>query len=262
MIEEKTPEMTRSDSPGYGKDREIYNHPAFGTITMTIPQGNRRDSLFGSDIGHTSCIRIQIDRAELHRDLNHDWIHQRDHLLEFEMSHAQFAQFITSAGNGGGTPITLRWTEKDKQLPAIKKIETKHDTFRREINRSAAERLEMMEKWVGSLGAMLDSGKIGKNGLREIHKELKRHVEQLPGTMDFVVKSAEEALEKATSDAMIQIESYVQMTANRIGLKRIEELAAIEDKSGVCNHVYSRAIDQEYPRKCIHCGEPEQSKGD
>lgn len=25
-----------------------------------------------------------------------------------------------------------------------------------------------------------------------------------------------------------------------------------------CNHLYSRDMFQEYPRKCLHCGEPEQ----
>lgn len=24
-----------------------------------------------------------------------------------------------------------------------------------------------------------------------------------------------------------------------------------------CNHLYSRSMKQEYPRKCLHCGEPE-----
>lgn len=48
--------------------------------------------------------------------------------------------------------------------------------------------------------------------------------------MAFAVQSAEEALEKATSDAKIEVESYVQMTAQRLGLKHINELAQLEHK--------------------------------
>ena len=53
----------------------------------------------------------------------------------------------------------------------------------------------------------------------------------LPGSLDFVVKSAEEALEKATSDAKIEVEAYIGSVAQRIGLKSINQLAQLEDKS-------------------------------
>ena len=147
------------------------------------------------------------------------------------MSHAQFAQFITSQGNGDGTPCTLRWMKGEGMIPGIAKVETKHDTFRREISDAAKKRLERIEAKIKQLGDMIESGKLSKKELREIHAELQRQASYLPGTMEFVVKSAEEALEKATSDAKIEVESYVAMTAQRLGLKNINDLARLEDKS-------------------------------
>lgn len=208
---------------------EVYNHPAFGVITLSNPRGG--DSvLFGSDIGHNQRVCITIHRARLKRDLNHDWIHSDGQIIEVEMSHAQFAQFITSQGKGDGTPCTLRWMKGEGSIPGIEKVETKHETFRREIHDAARQRLEHIEKEIAKLGEMIESGKLPKKELREIAAELRRHVQQLPGTMEFVVKSAEEALDKATSDAKVEVESYIAMTAQRLGLKSIEELARLENK--------------------------------
>lgn len=208
---------------------EVYQHPAFGTITLSMPTGGDR-TLFGSDIGHNQRVCIRICGAELKRDLNHDWIHSKGQLIEIEMSHAQFAQFITSQGKGDGTPCTLRWIKGEGVIPGIAKIESKHETFRREISQAARQRLEHIEKEIAKLGEMIESGKLPKKELRELHANLRRQADYLPGTMEFVVKSAEEALEKATSDAKVEVESYIAMTAQRLGLKSIEELAKLENK--------------------------------
>ncbi len=116
-------------------------------------------------------------------------------------------------------------------IPAIKNIESKHETFRREIKDAAAVRLQHIKQALDSLRTMLeDGGSVSKKELRVIYGNLARHVEQLPGTMEFVVKSAEEALEKATADAKVEVESYVQMTAQRLGLKTIDDLVRIEQR--------------------------------
>jgi len=228
-MHKSVPPTVTEDRTGRCDPHEVYNHPAYGVITLTNPQGGD-STLFGSDIGHNQRMCIRVHHAELKRDLNHDWIHTTGEIIEVEMSHAQFAQFITSQGKGDGTPCTLRWMKGEGAVPGIAKIETKHDTFRREIHDAARKRLESIEKEIAKLGEMIESGKLPKKELRELHANLRRQADYLPGTMEFVVKSAEEALEKATSDAKIEVESYIAMTAQRLGLKSIEELARLENK--------------------------------
>lgn len=227
MRDEQEPTI-REDRLGSSQS-EIQEHPAFGTIVMTTPQGGK-NTMFGSDVVHNGCVRIVIHEASLRRDLSHDWIHSQRQILELEMSHAQFARFITSNGNGGGTPVTLRWIRDVGELPGIKKIESKYDTHRKEIVDAAHERLQHIQQAIESLGRAID-GSISKKELRIIHENLKRHAEQLPGSMNFVVESAERALEKATTDAKIEVESYIDATARKLGLKSIQELAQLEDKS-------------------------------
>lgn len=257
MRHEQEPIVTEGRT-GQCDPHERYSHPAYGTVTMTTVTGGDK-TLFGSDLGHGQRICIRVNTATMKRDLNHDWIHTDKQLVEFEMSHAQFAQFITSNGNGSGTPCTLKFIRGEGNIPAIKNIETKHETFRREVRDAAATRLQHIAQGLASLRILAEStGSVSKKDLRQIYANLARHADQLPGTMEFVVKSAEEALEKATADAKIEVESYVQMTAQRLGLKSIGDLARLADKSAECNHLYSRSMNQEYPRKCLHCGQPEK----
>jgi hypothetical protein len=206
---------------------EIYSHDAYGVITMTVVHGGN-STLFGSDIDHNDRVRIGVSRAKLNRHLSHDWVHaDLLPLVEFEMSHAQFAQFITGAGNGSGsgTPVTLRYGPepgvKSVRMPDIELRESKHETFKREIKAAAEERLEAIERQIAELGEMLESGKTPKGELRRIHATLRRHAEQLPDSLGFVVGSAEEALEKATSDAKIEVEAYIETTMRAAGLEHL-----------------------------------------
>lgn len=215
---------------------ETHTHEAFGTVVMSAPQwSGKGTTLFGSDIGHNQCISIQVHRATLDRDLSRDWIHQSSLVAEIEMSHAQFAQFITSGGNGSGTPCTIRYaapvgTPLEEMAP-IAKIESKNETHRREIKESAQAQIEKVAEALGALQAMADSGKIGVKEFRSVLHTAKCHLENLPGNLEYAVKSAEVALEKATSDAKIEVESYIQMSAHRIGLKSISDLARIENSA-------------------------------
>lgn len=214
---------------------DILNHDAFATIHLTQRTGGF--SLFGSDIGHDGVVSISISRAELHRNLSNDWIHSENMpIVEVEMSHAQFAEFISGTGRGRGTPATLRIAPPRGSdvgvMPGIEKPETKHETFRREIQEMAKKRLEKMSENVRALGEMINSGKVGMKDLRALHKELERHVDQTPGSIGFVVEQAEEALEKATSDAMIQVEAFIGAAAQRIGFESLGQMAkALEDKT-------------------------------
>jgi len=205
---------------------EVYNHPAYGVIGMSVITGGDRN-MFGSDIEHGQRIRITVKHAELHRNLSNDWIHSRGlPIIEVELSHSQFAEFITTPNRGEGIPCTI--TEIDGEtIPAIDVVESKACMFRREIERSAAERLEKAMAEVKRLGELIESGKTPKTELREIHKDLQRELGHLPGSVSFVVKQAEEALEKAQTAAKIEIEATVNHHINRIGLDAARQIGLV-----------------------------------
>lgn len=210
-----------------------YRHDAYGTIRLTNRQGGS-STLFGSDIRHDNRVCIEICRAKLERSHGRDWIFPRETVVDVEMSHAQFAQFITSSGKGDGTPCTLIAAPspdtRAQMMPAIANIETKHATFKREIRDEAMNTVEFLEKQVDVLVSLVANGKPRISELKDISHSLKVTLSNLPSNMEFVVSSAEEALERATSDAKIEVEAYIAATAQRIGLNHISQLGQIEYK--------------------------------
>lgn len=223
-----------SVTPSPHGEGERHRHEAFGVLTMTTIQGGDGEKLFGSDLPHRQRIRISLHRAVLDRSLHRDWAHDEKMIACVEMSHAQFAQFITSNGSGAGTPCTIRYAPADgasiEEMAPIAPLETKHETLRREIKESAAQDIQKVSDALAALEEMASNGKVSLKTLKEKLHSARCHLTNLPSNLSYAVKSAEEALEKATSDARIEIESYVQMTANRLGLQSISELARIEEK--------------------------------
>ena len=86
-------------------ERILTTHESYGTIQFSKAQGSAR-TLFGSSIKHNNIISCRISNGELQRYLNKDWIHPISTILEFEMSHTQFAEMLTNM-NGTGVPITF-----------------------------------------------------------------------------------------------------------------------------------------------------------
>lgn len=210
-------------------DNTEYGHPAFGLITMTIPTGGS-GVLFGSDLKHHSRIHITLSEATQQRHLNKDWNQPGKKICDFEMSHAQFAQFITSAGNGGGTPVTLKYHPLDGDVPVIDEIETKSLLMKKEVSESTRRAFSDINFEIERLGNLLNSGKIGKKDIADIHRMLTIRMSNAIPNMEYVITQGQKTLEKAISDAKIEIETYVQLTAQRLGFETMDQLRQLELK--------------------------------
>lgn len=223
---------TATDGESYGDSRTRYDHPAFGKVVLSQSAGNA--TLFGSDVAHHGSMCVSVYRAHLDRRLNHDFIGEDGLICQFELSAAQFAQFITSQGSGSGTPCTLSYGpevgSKCVDYPSIEKIESKMDMHRREVLESASEQVAKIKKSFDAVNALMDAPSISKKALKEALFNLKCMIENTPSNMEFAVASAEKALENAVSDAKIEIESYVAITTQRLGIKSLAQLGQIESK--------------------------------
>lgn len=237
MVREiKAPDAKESEHFG-GDTATVYEHDAFGTIALSIQTGGH-DALFGSDINHNQRVSIRISRANLTRSLSRDWIHSTNvPIVEINMSHSQFAEFITSQGRGEGTPCTLSYAPargtKTEMMPGIEKIETKAETFRKEIRESAKKQMEKISESIEELGKMLESGNLSKKALKELQHNMKCVAENTPSNMAFVVSQAEEALEKAVTNAKIEVEAMIEHNVNRLGLEAAKQLGLVQTDAPV-----------------------------
>lgn len=90
----------------WGSGEEIKTtHPAFAQIAASRVNGST--VLYGSDFVHYAAIRIRIHTSTQYRSLAHDRYHERENLVEVELSEAQWAHFISSLNMGSGSPCTL-----------------------------------------------------------------------------------------------------------------------------------------------------------
>lgn len=100
---------------------KMSTHSGYGVMTITRQQVNPPTALFGSSIKHGNVINVTISHADLKRGINHDWYHANGRICEIELSLSQFADMITSIGNGDGVPCTIHFTERDGYIPRIEK---------------------------------------------------------------------------------------------------------------------------------------------
>jgi hypothetical protein len=215
-------------------ERARFTHQAFGLVTVTQWHGGgpaASTRLFGSDLGHNSGIRLHFEEAELIRDnLSGDRASGGKTLLEVDMSLAQWSRFVSSIGDGAGIPVTLGKKRAGDLVPCpqIAAPEaSKKEVHGQEMHAELRKRLEAMQQQVDRLGSMIADGKITKTTLKEAHSELRRHCEQLPGSVQFVYDQFARATEHVVNDAKTEFEVHVDAVASRLGYKQIRDMAPL-----------------------------------
>jgi hypothetical protein len=208
-------------STRFNDDREEVTHPAYGVISVSRPTGGKT-MLFDSAIKHGSVVAIQISEAQNDRALNRNWIHEKKRICEFYMSEAQWAQFVSSAGMGGGTPITFRAKpDADAKLlhvPGIAPHENMKQTFSREMRESCEQYVKELSKLQAEVKAYATAGKANKTQLNDIVSRLDTFTRNFPSNMAFTQKQFAEAMEATTEQAKSDIEAFVVNMAMNTGL--------------------------------------------
>jgi hypothetical protein len=195
-------------------------HPAFGQIQanrVTIGGGPGAGAvLFQSDIKHGNTIRITIRRATRKRDLNHDWVHGGQELMEVELSEAQWASFVSSM-NTSGVPCTIRRTETDWNIPELPYQPRLAESMGEVKNVAAKVFGEIREARDAYEKALADKApaKVRNEALRKLHYA----IENSGSGMHFAAKTLVEHTENVVQKARADIESMVMQETQRLGLE-------------------------------------------
>lgn len=213
---------------GHGKSElQNFRHPAFGKITVTKPMGGGGMELFGSALKHQSYVAIKIETAYLNRELNTDWIHGDKTVLEIMLSESQFAHFVSSQGDGAGTPITFRYRPEEgyhlMDVPGIESIETMKQTFRREVEEDCEKALEQANALVAELTDLVTAGKANKGQLASALGKLQNFTTRLPSHFGFIQEQFAEKMEKTVEAGKTEIEAHVYNVAQRTGLQMLRD---------------------------------------
>lgn len=206
-------------------ERGDETHPAFGVATVTRGQGTGR-TLFQSDLQHTQTITLSVHTATRGRDLNRDWVHPRETLVEIEMSLAQWGALISSAGIGSGVPVTLRRTESTSFVDAL--------PYQPRIAQSLAEVNAAMGKTMARIRqtyTVVQEAFEQKKGIRAMREALSAHhaaITHTEANTGYAVKSLKDAAESVTSQTRADIEALILEASRQTGLDTPVEVPALD----------------------------------
>ncbi len=208
------------------------SHPSYGTLAFSRRTGGATP-LFGSSIEHRDTIVMTLYHADITRGLHQDSIYGGKVIAEVEMSYSQFAEAITSMNMGSGVPVTIRWTEKDGEIPPcdfVSKREQFTDEFK-EKRKKATEDAQQLIKDVMELFSQ-------KKALTKVDKDVilnkLHHLNMDIGcNMDFIADQFNEQMDKTVMEAKGEIEAFMQNKVNSIATATLvehkEELLALEN---------------------------------
>jgi len=234
VTSQKPTETLEPDGPMKGSK---FEHPAYGAIRVVRTSGHTE--LFQSPLKHQNYISIEISDAYVRRSHGRDWMHSKREFIRFHMSEHQWAQFISSMGDGGGTPITFSYKPKDTTMHVVPRIEEQKHPFEAHTDdieaaaRKAVDDLQVVYDQLRTL--YTDKGKAGKRDLEGILKTLQTRLGNLPSNMKYVQECLVEAMDETVNAGKSEIDAYIKQQVHKAGLDAIAGQGApkLEDHQAV-----------------------------
>lgn len=198
-------------------------HPSYGTLLFNRASGSGKTTLFGSSIGHSDTITMELYHADITRGLNQDWIHGNNLVASVEMSYSQFAEAITSFGCGTGVPVTIRYTEKDGRIPKCDFV-SKREQFTNEFKTKREEVTKESQQLLQDVADLFaQKGAITKADREAVISKLNKLSTDLGSNMDFIADQFNEQVDKTVMEAKGEIESFYQNKINSLASAALQE---------------------------------------
>lgn len=198
------------------------SHPSYGTIMFNRAYGGKTP-LFGSSIEHSNVIIMELRHAEIERGLNRDWVYGKAPIAEIEMSYSQFAEAITSFGQGTGIPVTIRYTEKDGKIPPCDFV-SKREQFTGEFKEQTDKAMEKSKELINEVAELFSSKKtLTKADKENILKKLNMLNYDIGSNIGFIADQFNEQMDKTVMEAKGEIESFCQNKINAIASAALVE---------------------------------------
>lgn len=197
-------------------------HPAYGLLMFTRVQGGS-PCLFGSSVKHNHRIKIGLYHGIEKEGMAGASRIQGGCIAEAEMSLNQFAEAITSIGTYPGIPVTLKYTEKDADIPEIDAVSNKRSQYVEEFGRRMKEASGLARGLVSDAEEMLQKKNLTKKDREELLDALRRISNAVGGNAAFMAELFDEAVEKIVVEAKSEVEAYVSQKMNSLAYAAMQE---------------------------------------
>ena len=191
------------------------SHPSYGTLLFNRAYGGKTP-LFGSSIEHSNVITMELRHADITRGLNRDDIFGNKPIVKVEMSYSQFAEAITSFGQGTGIPVTIRYTEKDGKIPPCDFV-SKREQFTGEFKEQTNKTMKESKRLISEVAELFSSKKtLTKTDKENILTKLNMLNSDIGSNIGFIADQFDEQMDKTVMEAKGEIESFCQNKINAI----------------------------------------------
>lgn len=207
--------------PRSGDVVTTYKHPSFGSIKLFKYTG--RVKQFMSPVDTHGGMRIEICTAELQQHDGSDHVYSRELILDLHMSHTQFAEFITSAGDGSGTPITIRSFDgasiQPIELPTYMErlVEERKDRMR-----EAKEGLHALMEELAPI--MTGTGPLAAGMKKDVWGKMQLLIRELDSTPEFIIDQMKEHLDMAMVHGKNEIATWAKERINLMAKQRLQDI--------------------------------------
>lgn len=212
-------------------DGEDQRHESYGMIGISRIQGNSRP-LYGSSIRHDDIIRLRVSRGSVKRNLNEDWYHAREQIVELDMSYSQFTEFILAQNLGSGVPCTLAYVGGKRMAdpPLVDKQEQFRDEFKKDTQ-EVAKKLDALAAFVQKLN---DKPTVTKGERAELLGRISSVRQDIASDMPFVVEQFHRQMDQSIKEAKGEIEGFAIrriITAGVAAIAAEDRAIAAEDRA-------------------------------
>jgi len=175
--------------------------------------------MFRSDSKHATRISLRVKRAKLLRTLSNDRHHPGEEIVELHFTELQWAQLLSSIGEGVGIPCTLQQVGREtmpdcpgRDIYGLLKDETKAASDR------ALGSVKAISKRLEELSA---EKRVTKAMLAELSAMARNAIMEARENLPFVASMVEEAAEQTKVDAQAQVTGFIQHKIDQLGLEGI-----------------------------------------
>ncbi len=205
-------------------------HPSYGTISISQISG--RGVLFGSEVSHNHFISLTISEARRVVDEPREFVMSNRELVRVDMTHAQFAEMITSPNRGGGTPCTISRFTGDAGQPWVhprhggRPSPPEREHYTKKYKNVVGERAETISTHLKAAKEKADrllngDDKPTKASLKELAQALYMAQMNLDHNLPYVMEQMEEGIENRMATAIGEFENYVAFSLQAKGLEHL-----------------------------------------
>lgn len=202
-----------------------YKHPSYGIVGFSRVQCTPI-KLFGSDIKHSSFIKLRIGSAVSRKD-NH--LHQDSigssykTFIEVNLTNSQFAELLTTMNIGDGVPCTIAYDPNVGMIEyAEPYIENVKERSERMLEVERVSVAKSMKKLKNQIDEILEKKTPTKEQKQNLNNLMDNFISLAHRGMDFAETCFKEECEKNTLKMKTEIDATLVLMRTKLGLPAIE----------------------------------------